>query len=74
MLRHVDLVGTDVSEERSAFIIRLIRIGEQRQQQLVQGRCEEIRSRFFQEPHGVTSQKTAFFLVTVVNTSNLTQP
>jgi hypothetical protein len=25
-----------------------------------------------QEPHGVTSQKTAFFIVTAVKTSNLT--
>jgi hypothetical protein len=29
-------------------------------------------SRFLQEPHGVTSQKTPFFIVTVVKTSNLT--
>jgi hypothetical protein len=28
MLRHVDFVGTDVSEERSASIMRVIRIGE----------------------------------------------
>jgi hypothetical protein len=28
--------------------------------------------RFLQEPHGVTSQKTPFFIVTVVKTSNLT--
>jgi hypothetical protein len=27
---------------------------------------------FLQEPHGVTSQKTAFFIVTAVKTSNLT--
>jgi hypothetical protein len=27
---------------------------------------------FLQEPHGVTSQKTPFFIVTVVQTSNLT--
>jgi hypothetical protein len=26
---------------------------------------------FFHEPHGVTSQKTAFFIVTAVKTSNL---
>jgi hypothetical protein len=25
-----------------------------------------------EEPHGVTSQKTTFFIVTAVNTSNLT--
>jgi hypothetical protein len=29
-------------------------------------------SRFLQKPHGVTSQKTAFFIVTAVKTSNLT--
>jgi hypothetical protein len=34
---------------------------------------EAIRSpetRFLQEPHGVISQKTAFFIVTAVKTSN----
>jgi hypothetical protein len=30
------------------------------------------KCRFLQEPHGVTSQKTAFFIVTAVKTSNLT--
>jgi hypothetical protein len=30
------------------------------------------KRRFLQEPHGVTSQKTAFFIVTAVKTSNLT--
>jgi hypothetical protein len=29
--------------------------------------------KFLQEPHGVTSQKTAFFLVTAVKTLNLTK-
>jgi hypothetical protein len=36
---------------------------------------EELRSPemwFLQEPHGVTSQKTAFFIVTAVKASNLT--
>jgi hypothetical protein len=28
---------------------------------------------FLQEPHGVTTQKTPFFIVTAVKTSNLTQ-
>jgi hypothetical protein len=28
---------------------------------------------FLQEPHGVTSQETPFFLVTAVKTSNLTE-
>jgi hypothetical protein len=27
----------------------------------------------FQEPHGVTSQKTAFFIVSAVRTSNLAE-
>jgi hypothetical protein len=31
------------------------------------------KRRFLQEPHGVTSQKTQFFIVTAVKTSNLTQ-
>jgi hypothetical protein len=29
------------------------------------------KRRFLQEPHGVTSKKTPFFIVTVVKTSNL---
>jgi hypothetical protein len=28
---------------------------------------------FLQEPHGVTTQKTPFFIVTAVKTSNLTR-
>jgi hypothetical protein len=32
------------------------------------------KRRFLQEPHGVTTQKTPFFIVTAVNTSNLTKP
>jgi hypothetical protein len=31
-----------------------------------------LKRRFLQEAHGVTSQKTAFFIVTAVKTSNLT--
>jgi hypothetical protein len=31
-----------------------------------------LKHRFLQEPHGVTSQKTAFFIVTAVKTSDLT--
>jgi hypothetical protein len=30
------------------------------------------KPRFLQEPHGVTTQKTPFFIVTAVKTSNLT--
>jgi hypothetical protein len=31
------------------------------------------KRRFLQESHGVTTQKTPFFIVTAVKTSNLTQ-
>jgi hypothetical protein len=31
------------------------------------------KRRFLQEPHGVTTQKTPFFIVTAVKTSNLTK-
>jgi hypothetical protein len=31
-----------------------------------------LKRRFLQEPHGVTCHKTAFFFVTAVKTSNLT--
>jgi hypothetical protein len=31
------------------------------------------KRRFSQEPHGVTTQKTPFFIVTAVKTSNLTK-
>jgi hypothetical protein len=32
------------------------------------------KRRFLQEPHGVTSQKTPFFIITAVKTSHLTKP
>jgi hypothetical protein len=32
-----------------------------------------LNRQFIQEPHGVTSQKTEFFIVTTVKTSNLTR-
>jgi hypothetical protein len=53
----VALVGTDVSEEPGASLIRVTKIG-------ALGTT--------QEPHGVTTQKTPFFIVTAVKTSNLT--
>jgi hypothetical protein len=31
-----------------------------------------LKRRFLQEPHGVTSKKTPFFIITAVKTSNLT--
>jgi hypothetical protein len=36
------------------------------------GRYDPPKHRFSQEPHGITSQETAFFIVTVVKTSNHT--
>jgi hypothetical protein len=59
MLLCVALVGTDVSEEFRASFIRVVRIGELP------------KRRFLQAPYGVTSQKTPFFIVTAVRTSNL---
>jgi hypothetical protein len=56
----VALVRTDVSEEPGASFIRVTKIGELGTTQAVQ------------EPHGVTTQKTPFFILTAVKTSNLT--
>jgi hypothetical protein len=60
ILRRVALVRTDVSEELSASIIRVT--------------VNEVppKRRDLLEPHGLTSQKTPFFIVTAVKTSNLT--
>jgi hypothetical protein len=65
MLRRVALVRTDVSDELSAYFIRVTRIGDL-------GTTLAPKRRFLQEPHCVTSQKTTFFIVTAVKTSNLT--
>jgi hypothetical protein len=59
MLHRVALVRTEVSVEPSATFIRVTRIGEV-------GTTQAATS------NGVTSQKTPFFIVTVVKTSNLT--
>jgi hypothetical protein len=64
------LVTTDVSEELSASIIRETRIGELLTLFLVH---RFMSRRFLQEPHRVTSQKTAFFIAPAVKTSNLTE-
>jgi hypothetical protein len=106
MLRRVALVRTDISVERSASFIRVIRIGElgttlavtsNRRTLLVflrsvrrllvtasvvpsspilitliRRRYVPPKCRLIQEPHGVTSQKTPFFIVTAVKVSNLT--
>jgi hypothetical protein len=53
------LVRTDVSEERSASMIRVTKISE-------------LGTTIAQVRLGATSQKTAFFIVTAVKTANLT--
>jgi hypothetical protein len=77
MLRRVALVRTDVSEELSASFIRVTRIGELGTTLAVTSNRRTLRKipkrRFLQEPHGVASQKMAFFIVTAVKTSNLTK-
>jgi hypothetical protein len=65
------LVRTDVLEKGAASIIRATRIGELRTL-AVTGNYVPPKCRFLQEPHGVTSQKTTFSIVTAVKTSNIT--
>jgi hypothetical protein len=98
MLRRVDLVRTKVSEELSASIIRVTRIGELGVLAITRNRRTlrintfvfvafvvhqflspwwwrryvPLKRQFLQEPQGITSQKTPFFIVTAVETSNLT--
>jgi hypothetical protein len=67
----VALERTDVSEELSAFFIRVTRIGELGTTLAVTSNRRTLR-RFLEEPHGVTSQKTPFFIVIAVKSSNLT--
>jgi hypothetical protein len=66
LLRLVALVRTDVSEESGASFIRVTKIGELGTTQAATS------NRRTQEPHGVTTPKTPFFIVTAVKTSNLT--
>jgi hypothetical protein len=79
MLRRVALARTDVTEELSASVIRMTRIGELGTRLAVTDNRRTLRRnippkrRFLQEPHGVTSQKKLFFIVTAVKTSNLTK-
>jgi hypothetical protein len=58
MLRRVALVRINISQELGASIIRVTRSGE--------------LGTMLAEPQGVTSQKTPFFIVVAVKTSNLT--
>jgi hypothetical protein len=74
MLRRVAVVRTDASDEHIASVIRVTRIGELGTTlAATEALYEEIPWRFLQEPHGPTSQKTEFFVVTAVKTSNLTR-
>jgi hypothetical protein len=65
MLCRVALVRSDVSEERIASIIMIETITE------LGTTLAVIASLLLQERHGVTSQKTAIFIVNAVKTSNL---
>jgi hypothetical protein len=60
----VALVRTDASEELSAYFIRVTRIGELETTLAVTSNRRTQRRN--------TSQKTPFFIVTAVKTSNLT--
>jgi hypothetical protein len=73
-LCHVALVRTDVSEELIAYFIRVTRIGELGTTLAVTSNRRTLRRntawcyippkrRFSQEPNGITSQKTPFFIV-----------
>jgi hypothetical protein len=66
MFHCVAVVRTYVSEEISTFIIRVTRIGEVGKTLAVTSNRCTLR-RFLQEPHGVTSQKMAFFIQYVVH-------
>jgi hypothetical protein len=79
ILHLVARVKTDVSEEPSASFIKVTRIGELGTTLAATSNRRTLRRlflrsvrRFLQEPRGVTSQKTLFFIVTVVKASNLT--
>jgi hypothetical protein len=83
MLLRVALVRTNVSEEPSAFFIRVTRIGELGTTLAAtstdschpdEGGAKFLQHWFLQKPHGVTSPKTPFFIVTAVKTSNLILP
>jgi hypothetical protein len=73
LLRRVALVRTDVSEEPGASFIRVTEVGELGTTQAatsspIFGHPDEDRRqvppkrRFLQEPHGVTTKKTPFFI------------
>jgi hypothetical protein len=76
MLRGVALVRTGVAEKLSASFIRVTRSCELGTTLAVTSNRRTLRrippkGQFLQEPHGVTSQETPFFILTAVKTSNL---
>jgi hypothetical protein len=74
MLRLLVLVRTDISEERSASIIRVTRICELGTTLAATSNQPTLRTNttFLKDPQSLTSQKTAFFIVTAFKASNLT--
>jgi hypothetical protein len=81
MLRCTVLARIDVSDEHIASIITVRRIGDVTANilpsspilvTLMMRRYVPPKRRFLQEPHRVIFQKAAFFIVTAVETSNLT--
>jgi hypothetical protein len=77
MLRRVALVRTDISDELNASFIRVTRIGELGTTLAVTGNRRTPRRNWYfvgsyKSHTALTSQKTPFFIVTAVKTSNLT--
>jgi hypothetical protein len=73
MLRRVAIVRADVSEELSVSFIRVTRIGELGKMLSVNWQPTHAakKRQLSQDLYGITSQKTAFFIVPAVTTSNL---
>jgi hypothetical protein len=66
----VALVRTDVSEEPGASFIRVTKIGAPIFVTLMKEAPVPPKRRFLHEPHGVTTQKTPFFIVCLVAAFN----
>jgi hypothetical protein len=70
LLRRAARLRNDGSEEQGATVIRVTKKGEQGTTQAETSNRRTLQ--FLKEPHGVTTQKTPFFIVTAVKTSNFT--
>jgi 3-deoxy-D-manno-octulosonate 8-phosphate phosphatase KdsC-like HAD superfamily phosphatase len=70
----VALVRTVVSEELIASIIKVKRIRELGITLTVTSNCSKLQrvNRLLEKQHGVTAQKTTFFIDTALKTANLT--